>query len=519
MMRLQLRLYLLLLTFACLLIFFMTTSYKNIIKEDDNEKHSLAFKHSSTYNVGVNTSWSKAGDKNKGGRVQLLKYDTTRHPSSDATNDEQTQTQEVRARLRHQAQFHDLVMKNAPRYQAASDATTNNTEQVYRKKRKQNKKYHYHDYSIFIVHYHKTGYVLSRELKNLIRDIEVAAKQPADPQKYVNRIVFKLSGVDDETGERIAFDQVGNWPHSAFPQRQHMGHTQCPKRFELQRGTIYVQESPDLFCSDSDILPLINSVKGGTKIIHFVRNPFDMAMSNYFYHSQEPTPEAWVHEDDPCHHLYMNGESLSSHITPTLASWTHGTSKAPGETQEQMGDSADQIVDMCQSLYQKKRSLRNATFYEHLLKLGKWNGLRLATAQMTIASGEANKRLAGGDILRMANNVVKFQNLQQSPQSNIHVLTVSMDDFIKNTKEGTMKFLDFVFGENNNVITKEMRSEAAQAQEESYNKKSKSTHVTQNEGKKSKKEALRGMLKMDKHLSHLLNLTEVLVNEALQQNG
>lgn len=56
---------------------------------------------------------------------------------------------------------------------------------------------------------------------------------------------------------------------------------------------MYVQESPDLFCSDEAILEAMNASKGGTKIIHFVRNSFDMAMSNYFYHSQDPSPEKW----------------------------------------------------------------------------------------------------------------------------------------------------------------------------------------------------------------------------------
>lgn len=500
-------------TLACLTFLFLTTSSKDIVKKEDNKTHSLASKQ------------SKAGGKNNdGGRVQFGKYDTTNHPASDATNDEQTQTPKVRAqsRQRQKAQFHDLAMKTAPKYQAASDATKNNTEQVNHGKRKEKNKYHhYHDHSIFIVHYHKTGYVLSRELKYLIRDMEVTAKRPVNPKKYINKASFEVSGINEETGDRIAFDQIGNWPRSAFPQRRHMGHTQCPKNFELKTGAIYVQESPDLYCSDSDMLSLIASARGGTKIIHFVRNPFDMAMSNFFYHSQEPTPEVWVHKDDPCHHLYKNGASLSSHIMPTLASWANGTSEAPDATQEQLNAMADQILEMCQSLYQKKKTLRNATFYEHLLKLSDRDGLRLATAQMIIASSEANQYLAGGDILRMANNVVKFQSLQQLPQSNVQLLTVSMDDFIKNTKEGTMEFLDFVFGEKDNAITKEMRLEAAQRQEEKYlklKKRGSSKHLTQDE-KKGKRKALRGMLKMDQRLGPILNLTEILVNEALQVNG
>ena len=137
----------------------------------------------------------------------------------------------------------------------------------------------------------KTGYVLSRELKNLVRRIEFEYNRPTE--EYKQPMPFKVSGIDDSTGERIAFDHVGNWPRSASPQRRHMENSQCPKRFNLERGKMYVQESPDLFCSDEAILEAMNASKGGTKIIHFVRNSFDMAMSNYFYHSQDPSPEKW----------------------------------------------------------------------------------------------------------------------------------------------------------------------------------------------------------------------------------
>ncbi|KAL7533837.1 hypothetical protein ACHAXR_005480 [Thalassiosira sp. AJA248-18] len=404
----------------------------------------------------------------------------------------------------------------APLKQSAAAFNNTKIQNTSRKTRKEKKKYHYHDYAIFIVHYHKTGYVLSRELKNLVREIEVKTNRPNDdPAKYLNPVKYEVSGLDDETGERVAFDQVGNWARSAFPQRRHSGKTDCPKQFDLKMGKIYVQESPDLFCSDSDILSAMSASKGGTKIIHFVRGAFDMAMSNYFYHSQEPTPEKWVHTDDPCQHLYMDEEPLSSHIVPTLASWVNRTAKGNEVTQQQM----DGIADMCKSLYQNKSSLKQSTFYEHLLKLDKTDGLRLATAQMTVASGEANRHMAGGDILRMANNLVKFENLRQTPKSNIHLLTVSMDEFIKDTANSTMQFLDFIFGDRKDSIPRKKRLKAAKAQEEKYDRKKKiSKHVTQtnSEGKKNKEE-LRQMLMIDEDLGAILNLTDILVNEALSQ--
>jgi hypothetical protein len=139
----------------------------------------------------------------------------------------------------------------------------------------------------------------------LLQEIEVDVNRPDLSQNFQKHIQHKMSGVDEETGERFAFDQIGNWVRSAFSTRKHSSETQCPvpgarnknsrvintEGFRLHDSTIYVQESPDLFCSDDDILHgLGSSHKGGTKIIHFVRNPYEMVLSNYFYHAQDPTP-------------------------------------------------------------------------------------------------------------------------------------------------------------------------------------------------------------------------------------
>ena len=196
---------------------------------------------------------------------------------------------------------------------------------------------------------------------------------------------------------------------------------------------------------------------------------------------------------------------------PTLSKWVNGTSKGQEVTQNQMDD----VVDMCRSLFRANRHLKKATFYEHLLELDKYDGLRLATAHMSIGSGDTHRHMAGGDILRMMNNVVKFQNIQRE-SSKVHVLTISLDDFIRNATDRTVEFLDFVFGSNNNDITKEEQRAAALKQEERYERKKGNKHVTQTNPEDGKsKDELRSMLKLDKHLGPILNLTEVLVNDAL----
>ena len=398
---------------------------------------------------------------------------------------------------------------------------------------------HYHDYAIFIVHYHKTGCLLSHQLKKLIGTIDIAVNRPGEKSKnYLKTQKFEGTGIDKETGERITFDHLGNWNNNAFPQRKHIeeeskaeGHTGCPPgpkprktekntlknhstTFELQQSTIYIQAAPDLYCSNTDLLSAMPS-EGGVKILHFIRNPFDMALSNYFYHSQEPTPEDWVHIDDPCQNMYANDKSLSSHIVPILESWANDTAlQTPTNVVTEVD--MQNIVDMCQSLFQKQ----NGTFYEHLLGLDESDALRLATAQMTVASGQANKQSAGGDILRMANNIIRFQNLQKSSKANVQVLTMAMGDFINDTKNSTLKFLDFIFGDNEK-ITQEMRDKVAEERAEKYEKKlsNGNNHITQaNADVAKRKEGLRQTLKTDARLGPTLNFVEILVNEALAVN-
>ena len=96
------------------------------------------------------------------------------------------------------------------------------------------------------------------------------------------------------------------------------------------------------------------------------------------------------------------------------------------------------------------------------------------------------------------------------------------EKFITSAANSTMKFLDFVFGANNTIISREKRWEAARSQRNSFNvMKKRSSHVTQSSSKKEKKtkEKLKELLHNDKDLAPMLKLTESLVNEALSASG
>ncbi|EJK77986.1 hypothetical protein THAOC_00142, partial [Thalassiosira oceanica] len=131
---------------------------------------------------------------------------------------------------------------------------------------------------------------------------------------------------------------------------------------------------------------------------------------------------------------------------------------------------------------------------------------------MAVASSESVKHLAGGDILRMANNIVRFEGLVRAAPDKIHVKTVAMGDFIGDTQRSIEDFFDFIFGEDNKHITEELKKRAAISQVKKYEKKTlKSNHVTQgNSDDKRIKADLRHQLVMDPILGPLLNFTEIL---------
>lgn len=64
--------------------------------------------------------------------------------------------------------------------------------------------------------------------------------------------------------------------------------------------------SQDIIILHSPNIPFhwidFHSRRNNVKIVHFVREPYDMVMSGYLYHSQSPSPEKWERnmEYHPC---------------------------------------------------------------------------------------------------------------------------------------------------------------------------------------------------------------------------
>jgi hypothetical protein len=111
-------------------------------------------------------------------------------------------------------------------------------------------------------------------------------------------------------------------------------------------------------------------------------------------------------------------------------------------------DDFDAIREDCLSLYQTRGFLKNATFLDHLMNYDPPEGLRLATAELMI-QGFNN----GGDVLRMANNIIKLKQAQiklnnslayQRTNRGLQIYTMSLDDFIAQPTVSALNFFNFV---------------------------------------------------------------------------
>jgi len=252
------------------------------------------------------------------------------------------------------------------------------------------------EWAYLFVHYHKTGNKISTGLKKLIPS---------------------------------AFDLLT--PGGRLPQRRHDARTNCPSNLDIHMpvGAISVATGPNFFC---DVRILVQALlfsathfNKKVKIIHLVRNPFQLAVSNYNYHRQDPTPEDWVFEINPCGETAML-PSLDL-LRPTF--FNSGVMEEPIMYDEDFAI----LQKICHELYQSQPETASWNFYDHLRNLPPTQGLNLATMQMV------------GEMLRMANNIIKFNQLKQLDlQGRIQVRTISMSDFQNYPEETMFKLLSFM---------------------------------------------------------------------------
>ena len=366
-----------------------------------------------------------------------------------------------------------------------------------------------YDYSVLLISYHKTGHDLQEDLVNLLINDFPPPIGPNITAKGVKSLV-----------------------------RRRMHNVHLCSRLYVQPGTVAVQHAPDFFCSAEKLAKIlleegpsrrddgninINNNDRGLKIVHLVRNPFTMAVSNYHYHAKKPIPkpEMWITRQNPCEVTYPNGELYADYVLPSLSKKTYEALNINYDSRLILRSEFEAISNDCISLYQKRKGLENANQFEHLMNLDAPDGLRLATAELTI-QGYDN----GGDMLRMSNNILKLKQAEKIVQNSwmggghnkeFQVYTLSLDDFISQPKQSALEFLNFVFDDQNheaNDTMEQKKESAATKYEQGYlAKKEGSRHIT--DGKTSNTEQLKEYLRRDPVFGPPIQKIEMLVETAL----
>jgi hypothetical protein len=349
------------------------------------------------------------------------------------------------------------------------------------------------EYAHLIINYHKTGHELAYSLQELI-----------------------LSNFPDL--------ERGN---GARP-RQHPSSAQGCTHIELPPGKIIVQEAPHFFCNTNDLAEMLLANKGrfhreaeqripkrGIKILHLVRDPFSMAVSNYNYHSQDPTPEGWVKDKSRniCGVKEFFGDTLPELLLPTLVSPGTDFDKPPIVTKEGF----DRLYDKCNQLFRAQPGFEGESYYFHLRELDPSRGIKLSTLQQMVN---------GGDIFLMANNIIKLNQIQtiqnrvnnrnqggvtmKSKYDKIQILTMNLEEFTHFPRKSALKYLNFVYS---NALSRESKGKIATQYEQSFVSRVETgdlhiTHGNDNE------EMLRNSLRNDVIGLYLSNI-ERIVLEAL----
>lgn len=376
---------------------------------------------------------------------------------------------------------------------------------------------HLYKYAYVIVTYHKSGHQLSHTLRKYLMN---HSKGFANAGETLTR---------NNVSPRINFNHV----------------TKC-SQMTLPPGTITVIEAPEFHCTAEQLEKLLldnpegsnpeqQRPKWGIKMIHLVRNPFSMAVSNYHYHSQDPTPEPYVHHKNPCsltnvhipdpigdlvtpllsnpnteiQHQVNDGDIVVDRIDDDGRGVRYLPERMPIMTQQDFTD----IVNDCNSLYRTEPELSNATYYEHLLALPPEDGLRMATTDKIRHVALMASDMIMFDRVRRLERQVVDRNIEQHQQHRRHLdlITMPMEEWINHPSQSMDIFLEFVF--HNGMTPHKRKVLSGRYQKAFLKKKLESNHITS--GKYADTAELEESLRGDGVFGGPLSKVEELMNDVL----
>ena len=254
---------------------------------------------------------------------------------------------------------------------------------------------------VYMTHYHKTGDNVSYRYLKAVGSM--SASSMIDVVYYPNdmkRIVgfFERRNTTNGCANLDIAKLLKNRPGPKI----HFLHFNSPNLFcDINHHDVFSQKF--FFHLDGNGTANANGIQyqPDVKIIHLIRDPFDMVVSNYLYHSQTPTPEPFVKTYDPCKfgkaYLKLIIDASENNETTTLI------------TQQQV----DGLKDLCENLMLNKNTNKKYRgFYDALLGLSVQDGLRLSAIVLLVSKAH----YAGGDLLRMTTNVERLHQWQTKQQ-------------------------------------------------------------------------------------------------------
>ena len=288
-----------------------------------------------------------------------------------------------------------------------------------------------------------------------------------------------------------------------------MGVGQCTK-LNLEPATITVLEAPEFHCGREVLKHLImdhrdtRRQKWGVKLVHLVRNPFSMAVSNYHYHSQVDSPEDFVFKTNPCLTLSEKkvgrGDDLFVDLNEPFLS----------EAGVMNRQDFDFMFMDCHIIYQTRPGLEKAPYYDHLRKLPSTEGLKMALIDKFT------------HLALMVTDIMLFQQIQQDVMEEnevidiqkhrtLDILTMSIDDWIDKPSRSMTTFLDFIF----KFYMPDERKAKVSAEYEKYYRENRvpTRHVTH--GKHDDNQFLMDSLRNDPVFGPPMSKMEEVVNRRL----
>ena len=337
-----------------------------------------------------------------------------------------------------------------------------------------------------IVTYHKMGHSLSNQLVEQIQQ-GIESSHSSKMGQNFQRLERRYINARDDFSRK----------------------TKCTK-LNLEPGEVVVLEAPEFHCGREVLKHLImdhritRKQKWGVKLIHLVRNPFSMAVSNYHFHRQVDTPEDFVRKTNPCMTLSEKKVGRWNDLFVDLAE------PFLSEAGIMKRQDFDFMFMDCHILYQTRPGLEKAPYYDHLLKLPSEEGLKMA-----LIDKFAHLALMVTDIIlfqQVQRDVMEENdNFESQRQRTLDILTMSMDDWIEQPARSMTTFLDFIF---KSFMSDERKAKVSATYEKHYRENKVPTrHVTH--GKYGNDQILMDSLRYDPVFGPPMGKMEEIVNRRI----